>query len=48
MNDSTFVLHAALIRLAKGMIRAWEDWVKANRPPPEIELEPDPVKHFQK
>lgn len=27
MNAATKKLHAALIRLAKGMIAAWEEWL---------------------
>lgn len=44
MTPSTLKLHASLIRFAKGMINAWEEWVKANQPKPE--MDPDPVKHF--
>jgi hypothetical protein len=29
MNAATASLHRALIRLAKGAITAWEDWLKA-------------------
>jgi len=29
MTPSTRALHETLIRLAKGMIKAWEDWLKA-------------------
>lgn len=29
MNAATVALHSALIRLAKGAIKAWEDWLKA-------------------
>lgn len=29
MNPATRALHKALIRLAKGMITAWEEWLKA-------------------
>lgn len=28
MSQTTKQLHETLIRLAKGMIKAWEDWVK--------------------
>jgi hypothetical protein len=28
MNKSTQLLHETLIRLAKGMISAWEKWLK--------------------
>lgn len=45
MTPVTLKLNAALIRLAKGMISAWEEWVRAHMPPPEVD--PDPVKHFQ-
>ena len=27
MTNATYTLHAALIRLAKGMLQAWETWV---------------------
>ena len=43
MSPATYKLNAALIRLAKGMISAWESWVKEHQP---VELNPDPVKHF--
>lgn len=32
MSPSTAILHQTLIRLAKGMIKAWEDWLKSNAP----------------
>lgn len=47
VSPTTIKLNAALIRLAKGMISAWETWVKENQPPPTIEMDPDPIKHFQ-
>lgn len=28
MRPATRKLHEALIRLAKGMLKAWEDWLK--------------------
>jgi len=28
MKSSTRILHETLIRLAKGMIKAWEEWLK--------------------
>lgn len=28
MSDTTRKLHQTLIRLAKGMISAWEEWLK--------------------
>lgn len=28
MNAATVALHSALIRLAKGAIKAWEEWLK--------------------
>lgn len=31
MNQATFRLHETLIRLAKGMISAWEEWLRATR-----------------
>lgn len=30
MSPATRVLHETLIRLVKGMVKAWEDWVRAN------------------
>lgn len=48
VSPSTIKLHAALIRLAKGMISAWEQWLQAHQEPTKIEINPDPVKHFQK
>ena len=27
MTNTTYTLHAALIRLAKGMLQAWETWL---------------------
>ena len=31
MNAATISLNEQLIRLAKGMISAWENWVKAQK-----------------
>lgn len=31
MNEATKKLHLSLIRLAKGMITAWEDWVNSQK-----------------
>lgn len=31
MSSATIALHEQLIRLAKGMISAWETWVKAQK-----------------
>lgn len=31
MSPATITLHETLLRLAKGMIRAWEEWLKATR-----------------
>lgn len=47
MNPPTIKFNTALIRLAKGMISAWEEWVKAHLPPPTIEINPDPMEHFK-
>jgi len=30
MNPATAALHQALIRLAKGMISAWVEWLKSH------------------
>jgi len=30
VQTSTRILHETLIRLAKGMIKAWEEWLKHN------------------
>jgi hypothetical protein len=30
MNDPTYQLHESLIRLAKGMVKAWEIWLRAS------------------
>lgn len=45
MTPQTFKLHAALIRFAKGMISAWEEWVRAQQ---TVVNDPDPVEHFKK
>jgi len=29
MKPTTIILHESLIRLAKGMIKAWETWLEA-------------------
>lgn len=31
LSPPTVKLHESLIRLAKGMISAWEEWVKAKK-----------------
>jgi len=31
MSAATLALHEQLIRLAKGMISAWENWLKAQK-----------------
>jgi len=31
MKTETIKLHEALIRLAKGMLGAWEDWLKSQK-----------------
>lgn len=48
MKPSTIKLHQALIRLAKGMLSAWEAWLRDQMPPPTIEHNPDPIQHFSK
>lgn len=37
-------LHQALIRYAKGMLSAWELWVRARTPPPAVIQDPGPEK----
>lgn len=32
MSPSTRKLHESLIRLAKGMIKAWEEWLQSHHP----------------
>ena len=34
MSPETQALHQQLIRLAKGMLRAWETWLLLKTPPP--------------
>jgi hypothetical protein len=48
MKPSNIKLHQTLIRLAKGMISAWESWLGDQILPPKVENDPDPVKHFKK
>nr|DAL05367.1 MAG TPA: hypothetical protein [Caudoviricetes sp.] len=31
MSPATIVLHESLIRLAKGMIKAWETWLETKK-----------------
>jgi hypothetical protein len=31
LSQPTIVLHESLIRLAKGMLKAWEEWLKAQK-----------------
>ena len=33
MDNATLMLHEQLLRLAKGMIKAWETWLAAQREP---------------
>lgn len=33
MDPATAKLHEAFIRLAKGVIAAWEEWLKSKRAP---------------
>mgnify|MGYP000169715440 FL=1 len=33
MDNATLTLHEQLLRLAKGMIKAWETWLAAQREP---------------
>ena len=47
MTPTTIKFNAALLRLAKGMLSAWEEWLRAQAQPPIVEINPDPVKHFQ-
>jgi hypothetical protein len=47
MNIATIKLNQALIRLAKGMISAWESWLSDQILPPKVDHNPDPAKHFK-
>lgn len=47
MSPEDIKLHAALIRYTRGLINAWEEWVKAHMKPPLVEEDPDPEKHFK-
>jgi hypothetical protein len=38
MTDATYTLHQALLRLAKGMIQAWERWVIVSSGSTELPL----------
>lgn len=31
MSKSTLILHESLLRLAKGMIKAWETWLEQQK-----------------
>lgn len=31
MDKATFILHEQLIRLAKGMVSAWEKWLESKK-----------------
>jgi hypothetical protein len=31
ISQPTVILHEALIRYAKGMLKAWEEWLKASK-----------------
>jgi hypothetical protein len=31
MNPSTIKLHDKLLRLAKGMLKAWEEWIEEQK-----------------
>jgi hypothetical protein len=33
MTEQTIALHKALIRAAKGMLKAWESWLEAESKP---------------
>lgn len=48
MKPSTIRLHQILIRLSKGMVSAWEAWLRDQMLPTKVEKEPDPVEHFSK
>jgi hypothetical protein len=44
LNPTTLKLHQTLIRHARGMLAAWEEWVRAQIP---VKENPDPVEHFR-
>jgi len=31
MDNAKFTLHEQLLRMAKGMLKAWENWLQAQR-----------------
>jgi len=45
LDATTLRLHAALYRHFYGALRAYEDWIKANQPP--VQINPDPVEYFK-
>jgi hypothetical protein len=47
MKPSTIRLHQILIRLGKGMLSAWEAWLRDQQLPTKVEKDPDPVEHFR-
>jgi hypothetical protein len=40
-------LHQTFIRLAKGMLFAYEQWVRSKTPAPTVIQDPDPANHFK-
>jgi hypothetical protein len=47
LTPGTLKLHQMLIRHARGMLAAWEEWVRGQLPPVKEEDNPDPVQHFK-
>lgn len=45
MTPATLKLHATLFRHLRGALAAYEEWIKANQPP--VQVNPDPMKHFE-
>lgn len=48
LTDSAVKLHVIVARHARGILSAYEQWIKDNRPPDVIELNPDPKEHFER
>ena len=44
MSPATRILHSTLIRLAKGMIKAWEEWLEKQNVSQEKQTKPQQKK----